>query len=223
MSEPRECSCVRPAATYCFSVAPFTDTQLHSLDSLMTAAYKHAYGLPTQASSALAHAALTAFGLGCASLHVEYHHTSCEQFVRAQSDDTTYGDLSRALLQQQVEIFTPSPSTPQQRATTLAYARYSFRLRQLSSITRSSLTLLREGQPQFGMAADQVRIATTAASHLDFIVGSNSHVTHERLVPLTKLGVTDVRCSLLAAHTLSTRPLSSRCTAARSAHSSAKP
>ena len=77
-------ACVRPAATYCFSVAPFTDTQLHALDSLLTAAYKHAYGLPTQASTAQAHAALTSFGLGCPSLHVDYHHTCCEQFTRAQ-------------------------------------------------------------------------------------------------------------------------------------------
>ena len=48
------------------------------------------------------------------------------------------------------------------------------------------------------MAADQVRVAATAASHLDFIVGgANSHVTHGHLVPLMKLGVTDIR-SLLA-------------------------
>jgi hypothetical protein len=48
-------TCMRPALTYAFSVAPYSKAELRSLDALLTKATKKAFGISATTSTALAH------------------------------------------------------------------------------------------------------------------------------------------------------------------------
>ena len=148
---------VRPMIRYTFPVAPCTQQQIKTLDSLMTSAAKAAYGLPTCASTAFAHNDVDQGGLGCPSLQVEYHAVLAERLIITLNDHTTTGHITRALTQQQLAQAN-NDNNPVTKSQTIQKA---MRLRQLEALqgvnNNDGLVLIQDGNT---LQLDDVKTAT---------------------------------------------------------------
>ena len=133
-------TCMRPALTYAFSVAPYSKAELRSLDALLTKATKKAFGISATTSTALAHEDTSKGGLGCHSLEVEYNLVCHQRLVRALNDTGVVGAFTKASLAHQTAMMDALTSTVIQSSL-----RYCLRLRQLMAIKNSGHTLRYQG------------------------------------------------------------------------------
>jgi hypothetical protein len=74
-------ACIKTKIRYAFCVAPFTNSQIKTMDGLLTKAAKRAYRLPTNISTAAAHEDVALGGLGCPSILVEYHTVQVQRLA----------------------------------------------------------------------------------------------------------------------------------------------
>lgn len=133
-------TCVRPAITYSFPLAPYAAPELQLLDSLLTRAVKHAYGMRTGMPTATVHQDVDKGGLGFPSLQVDYHTIAAQRLVRALNDGGQLGAISRAMLEKQVQGL--DALTAQEVTASTAYA---LRVRQLAAMHRCGLKLEKQG------------------------------------------------------------------------------
>lgn len=136
---------IRPMITYSFPVAPYNDQNIKALDSLVTAAWKQAYGLTVSTATAFMHEDKDKGGLGCPSLQVEYRATLAERLIRTLNDSTTTGHISRALFQRQLDLANKAENAAQ-RIHTQQSSLHLRQLQALQSLNRTTgLQLMKDG------------------------------------------------------------------------------
>ena len=133
---------IRMQLQYPFCVAPYTEAQLQLFDSLLTRAYKQAYGLAANIAQAVAHENVHAGGLGCPSLQTDYNKIQVQRLTSALNDPGPVGQLTRARMQLDKQCI--DTLTAQHYPGLL---RYSLRLRQQLACHRLSIEVLIKGKP----------------------------------------------------------------------------
>ena len=93
-------SCIRSKVRYTFCVAPYSDKDIHNIDSLISRACKSAHGLPLYLARAFVHEDIDKGGLGCPSMQVEYKEVALQRLVAALNDHGPLGEISRARMDQ---------------------------------------------------------------------------------------------------------------------------
>jgi ribonuclease HI len=176
-------SCLRPAITYALPVAPYTATQIHSLDRLLLSGVKKAWGQRHSMPSALAHEDRERFGLGCHSLMVEYAHISTQTLVRALRHQGTMGVVSRAVLEQQRRWVANCMETDMPRLV-----KYAIRVRQLSLMQGAGVHLLKDMQ-EYATLTGTPLIRAVLKAQEDADQHWSKLFPAQHLQPLNELGV----------------------------------
>ena len=133
---------IRVQLQYPFCLAPYTESQLQIFDSLLTRAFKQAYGLATNIAQAVAHEHVHAGGLGCPSLQTDYNRIQVQRLTAALNDPGPVGHLTRARMQLDKQCI--DALTAQHYPGLL---RYSLRLRQQVACQRLNIEILINGKP----------------------------------------------------------------------------
>jgi hypothetical protein len=175
-------TCTRPAITYAYCAAPYTLAQLKELDSLLTKAIKQTYRLSTSMSTAAAHQDISAGGLGCHLLEVEYNLICHQNVVRALNDEGPRGVFTRAMFKLQ-KIGVDALSAAHLPHTIL----FSLRQRRLMSLKRCSTRLYCKG-----IAHDKLTEMNALATTLDAIMPGRTKWDARLVQDLHMLGSTGV-------------------------------
>ena len=133
---------IRVQLQYPFCLAPYTEAQLQVFDSLMTRAYKQAYGLSPNIAQAVAHENLHEGGLGCPSLQADYNKIQVQRLTAALNDPGPVGQLTRARMQLDKQCI--DALTAQHFPGLL---KHSLRLRQQIACHKLHLEMLINGRP----------------------------------------------------------------------------
>ena len=137
-------SCIRSKVRYTFCVAPYSDKDIHNIDSLISRACKSAHGLPLYIARAFVHEDIDKGGLGCPSMQVEYKEVALQRLVAALNDHGPLGEISRARMDQDHHCLDHMTAKLHP-----VLAKHSLRLRQQIACADLRLTIMRHGQPMY--------------------------------------------------------------------------
>ena len=145
-------SCLKAKARYPFALMCYNEKALDALDKVMDSVVRQAYKLPPGTPTAMIREDLKRGGLGNTSLMVPYTVAAVKNFIQAVNDQSKRGQLTRALLEAQLQAYThPAADKAADWVPT-----YSLRMRQLMQGVGAGIYMYQNGEEAYPLPATEV-------------------------------------------------------------------